>query len=224
MDLFFKKKVDDSPKAAIIKLRETKDMLDKRERHLQTQIDNQLKTARANAVKNKRLAMAALKRKKTLETQMENISNQILAVDTQIMTIESSNLNAEAFKAMQQASLAMKKIHQGVSIDKVDQVTDDINEQMSVSKEISEAMTSGFGMIDMDEDELNAELEELEQLELDEQLLGAERTPVSLPQVPVSSVPQTSKAMSSPPNKAVSQQDEDDEELKQLRESMGMLA
>ena len=63
---------------------------------------------------------------------------------------------------------------------------DDIREQMDLANEISEAISQpvGFGA-EFDEEELNAELEELEQESLDEQLLeGKGRVEVSLPSVP----------------------------------------
>ena len=64
---------------------------------------------------------------------------------------------------------------------------DEIRDQMDIANEISEAISQpiGFG-IDMDEDELAAELEELEQEELDAKLLGMEKpsAAASLPTVP----------------------------------------
>lgn len=55
MNLFGKaKKQAPTPKESIVKLRETLDMLDKREKFLQTKIENEIKLARANGTRNKR--------------------------------------------------------------------------------------------------------------------------------------------------------------------------
>ncbi len=55
MNLFGKAKaVKTSPKDAIVRLRESLDMLEKRERFLSTKIDAELKVAKLNAAKNKR--------------------------------------------------------------------------------------------------------------------------------------------------------------------------
>jgi charged multivesicular body protein 4 len=54
MHLFGKSKPKTTPKDAIIRLRETLEMLEKREKYLQTKIDNELKVAKLNATKNKR--------------------------------------------------------------------------------------------------------------------------------------------------------------------------
>jgi charged multivesicular body protein 4A/B len=55
MNLFGKAKaVKTTPKDAIVRLRESLDMLEKREKFLSTKIDAELKMAKLNATKNKR--------------------------------------------------------------------------------------------------------------------------------------------------------------------------
>ncbi|RZC87695.1 hypothetical protein C5167_028150 [Papaver somniferum] len=72
------------------------------------------------------------------------------------------------------------------NIDDVDKTMDEINEQTQNMKEIQNALANPIGY-DFDEDELEAELEELEELELEEQILDTETTyhvpPVHVPQV-----------------------------------------
>jgi hypothetical protein len=59
---------------------------------------------------------------------------------------------------------------------------DSIREQMEVSNQISEAISSPHNLgIDIDEDELKDELAELEDQQLQERLAGAERVPVHSP-------------------------------------------
>ncbi|PNX54397.1 vacuolar sorting-associated protein 32-like, partial [Trifolium pratense] len=58
------------------------------------------------------------------------------------------------------------------NIDDVDKTMDEINEQTENMKQIQEALSAPIGAAaDFDEDELEAELEELEGAELEEQLL-----------------------------------------------------
>jgi charged multivesicular body protein 4 len=56
MNLFgkAKKTTVETTKDSIIKLRETLEMLDKREKFLESKIDNEVKIAKANVTKNKR--------------------------------------------------------------------------------------------------------------------------------------------------------------------------
>jgi charged multivesicular body protein 4 len=121
----------------------------------------------------------ALKRKKQYEAQVEKISGARMTLETQVSTIENANVNLEAVNAMKMGAQALKNMHGTMNIDKVDDTMEEIKEQMDLANEISEAIAQpvGFGL-DMDEDELNAELEELEQEELDEKLLEVEKPPV----------------------------------------------
>ncbi|KAJ3084708.1 ESCRT-III subunit protein snf7 [Quaeritorhiza haematococci] len=212
-------------KDAIVKLRENLEMLEKREKYLQTRIDNELKIAKANASKNKRVALMALKRKKAYEDQINKIMGSRMTLETQMMAIENANVNLETMKAMKEGAAAMKAIHGDLDINKVDQALDDMREQMELANEISEAISqpiAGIGF-DLDEDELNAELELLEQEELDAKLLetGLSATPLeAAPKVPVTAVP----AVAQPPRPARVQAVEDDEdaELAELKASMAM--
>ncbi|RXM91615.1 Charged multivesicular body protein 4b [Acipenser ruthenus] len=89
------------------------------------------------------------------------------------------------------AAKAMKAAHENMDIDKVDDLMQDITEQQELAQEISDAISKpvGFGE-DFDEDELLAELDELEQEELDKNLLeiGGSET-VALPSVPSAPLP-----------------------------------
>ncbi|KAJ2740362.1 ESCRT-III subunit protein snf7 [Coemansia sp. BCRC 34301] len=230
MNLFFpKKKEKTTPKDAIINLRETLQMLEKREAHIQSKIDNELKTARTNATSNRRLAMAALKRKHLYDQQLEKMNGTRMTIEAQAMSIEAANVNLETMKAMQKGADAMKKIHETMDIDTLDRTMEDIKEQMDLATEVSDAISQPqlFGA-EMDEDELAAELEMLEQEELDKQLLSSGRVPVSLPRVPAQglplSPPKQRVAPPLPPQPAAAVDEDEDDELAELRESMGMAA
>ncbi|MBO8584199.1 Snf7 family protein, partial [Staphylococcus aureus] len=67
---------------------------------------------------------------------------------------------------------AMKAMQKATNIDDVDKTMDEINEQTENMKQIQDALSAPIGAAaDFDEDELEAELEELEGAELEEQLL-----------------------------------------------------
>ncbi|KAJ2558273.1 ESCRT-III subunit protein snf7 [Coemansia sp. RSA 1933] len=225
MKLFFgTTKPAATAKEAILTLRENIAMLEKRETHLQAKIDSEHEKARENATRNKKAALAALKRKRLLETQIEKISGSRMTLEAQAMAIEATNVNLETMKAMQRGAEAMKGIHKDLNVDKVDETMDEIREQMDLANEISDAISQPqmFGA-EMDEDELNAELEELEQEELDKKLLDAEHAPVVLPNAPVSSIKHQEYQHQQQKQPAATVSDEDDE-LAELRESMGMAA
>jgi len=198
---------------AIVNLRQQLNMLEKKEEYLQKKIDDEMRKARANAVTNKTAATGALRRKKALETEMERIANTRLTLETQVNALESANINHETMTAMKRGSEALKVIHQGLTIDKVDATMDSIREQMELTNEISDAIANPINMgVEMDEDELKEQLAELEQEELDNKLMGAERAPVHAPSEP--------SRVAAPPQTAA----EEDEEEAQLRALQAELA
>jgi len=104
----------------------------------------------------------------------------MLTVEREISSIETANINKETLDAMKHAQQAMKKIHGGLTIDKVDQTMEDLREQHAIGEEIAEALTQGNALgAGVDEDELDEELAELQQEELDNKMLRTGSVPVS---------------------------------------------
>ncbi len=125
------------------------------------------------------VAKAALRRKKAFEHQLEQTQAQMMSVEREISSIETANINKETLDAMKNAQVAMKKIHGGLTIDKVDQTMEELREQHAVGEEIAEALTQGAVGNSVDEDELDEELAELQQEELDNKMLKTGSVPVS---------------------------------------------
>lgn len=193
-----------TPQEAIQRLRETEEMLCKKQEFLEKKIDQELMTAKKNGTKNKRAALQALKRKKRYEKQLAQIDGTLSTIEFQREALENANTNTEVLKNMSVAAKAMKAAHENMDIDKVDDLMAEITEQQEVAQEISDVISRpvGFGE-DYDEDELMAELEELEQEELDKNLLDIQGVEDSLPSVPSTSLP-------SKPAKKKEEEDEDD--------------
>ncbi|OXA45476.1 charged multivesicular body protein 4c [Folsomia candida] len=198
---------------AIQKLRETEEMLMKKQDFLEKKIEAELGIARKNGTKNKRVALSALKRKKRYEKQLQQIDGTLSTIEMQREALESANTNTAVLNTMSEAAKALKAAHQHMDVDKVHDMMDDIAEQQEVAREISDAISNplAFGQ-DVDDDELEKELEELEQQALDEELLKVGPvtndlpvTPEQLPNVP---------AGSRQPARRV--QEEDDEDMKEL--------
>jgi charged multivesicular body protein 4 len=195
---------------AIVGLRQQLQMIEKKEEHLQKKIDEELKKAKANAVSNKAVATQALRRKKANESEMDRLAGQRLQLELQINTLESANLNAETMAAMKKASDVLASIHGNMTMDKVDSTMSKITEQREIANEIAEAISYPTGT-EADEEDLKAELAELEQETLDERLAGAEHVPLH--------IPAGARRVEERPKVAV----EDDEEA-QLRELQAALA
>jgi len=207
-------KKKDSTKNAILGLRSTLEMLSKREKHLQNQMDEQDAIARKNVSTNKGVAKAALRRKKAFEHQLEQTSAQMMTVEREIGSIESANINKETLDAMRNASKAIQNIHGGLTVDQVDQTMEDLREQHAVGEEIAEALTQGAQTSGVDEDELDEELAELQQEALDERMLKTGSVPVHdqiqrMPNAPTKNTP-------------TAEEDDEEAELRKLQAEMAM--
>lgn len=180
---------------AIQKLRETEDMLIKKQDFLEKKIEQEIALAKQNASKNKRAAIQALKRKKRYEKQLQQIDGTLSTIEMQREALEGANTNTAVLTTMRQAADALKLANNHLDVDKVHDMMDDIAEQQDVAKEISEAISNpvAFGQ-DVDEDELEKELEELEQEELEKHLIEIDPTKDQLPAVPQDEVVKPSRA------------------------------
>ncbi|XP_077384786.1 charged multivesicular body protein 4b-like [Festucalex cinctus] len=176
---------------AVQKLRETEDMLGKKQEFLEKKIEQEIMTAKKHGMKNQRAALQALKRKKRYSKQLEQIDGTLSTIEFQREALENANTNTEVLKNMGFAAKAMKAAHKELNVDSVDDLMSDIMEQQELAQEITDVISNPIGFGDqVDEDELMAELEEMEQEELDRNLLDVEGAPdVTLPSVPSTSLP-----------------------------------
>ena len=124
-------------------------------------------------------AKSALRRKKIHEKTLEQTTAQITQVEQQIYSIEAANINQETLNAMKNAGAAMKQIHNGLTIDKVDATMDELREQHALSEEITTAITNAPLGEGVDEADLEEELEGLEQEAMDERMLKTGTLPVT---------------------------------------------
>ncbi|KAG0144464.1 hypothetical protein CROQUDRAFT_624609 [Cronartium quercuum f. sp. fusiforme G11] len=205
----------DKARETIVELRQHLIMLEKKEDHLNKKIEDELRKAKANATTNKRAATAALRQKKLYEQELDRLAGRRMTLETQVNAIESANMNLETMQAMRRGADVLKGIHGNLNIDKVDATMDSIREQMDLTNEISDAISNPVGMgQELDEDEIKAELEELEQDELKNRLVGADSVPIHSPGQPIATSSRTA---------AQRQQEEDeDAELKELQAALAM--
>lgn len=203
----------DSAKNAIIDMREKIEMLEKRQRHLLNQMEEQEKEAKKYVTSNKKRALAALRKKKQFEKQLETTEGQQEQLQRQLYAIEDSKVNAEMLRTMAKGAAAMKDIHGNLNIDKVDSTMDDIRDQIALGNELSEAMTRPLGN-ELDEDELDEELAELEQQELDAKMTHVGNAPQHNLPGAVSVSPEREHPA------AVEEEEDEDAELRRLQEEM----
>ncbi|KAF7977641.1 hypothetical protein HWV62_3056 [Athelia sp. TMB] len=202
-----------SARDAIVTLRQQLQMIEKKEEYLQKKIDEELKKAKANAVTNKAAATAALRRKKASEAELDRMAGTRLQLEMQVNTLESANLNAETMAAMKKASDALNVIHGNMTLDKVDSVMAKVAEEREIANEIANVISAPpYGNTEEDEEELKAQLDELEQEQLDAVLMGASHAPIHSPSGP--------SRVAAPP--VAAKEDDEDAELRQLQAELAM--
>ncbi|PHT52131.1 Vacuolar protein sorting-associated protein 32 -like protein 2 [Capsicum baccatum] len=117
-------------------------------------------------------AIQCLKRKKLYEQQIEKYGGFQLRIHDQMITLEGAKATTETIAALKTTAAAMKGMHKAMKIDDVDKMMGEINEQNEIIIQIQDALATPIGSAaNFDEDELEAELEELESAELEEELL-----------------------------------------------------
>lgn len=211
----------DTPKNAILGLRSQLEMLQKRERHLQSQMDEQDAIARKSISTNKNAAKAALKRKKQHEHTLDQTLSQIATLEQQVYSIEAANINRETFAAMERAGQAMKQIHGKLNIDMVDKTMEDLREQHALGEEISSIITSAPLGETIDEADLDDELAEMEQEQLDNKMLKTGTVPVSdeVHRLPAAV---NGELKNKQPARQEEEEDDEEEELRRLQAEMAM--
>lgn len=143
---------------------------------------DQMKKMREGPAKNavKQKALRVLKQKKVYENQREALSNQSFNIEQQNMAIQSMRDTKTTLSAMQVGLKEMKKEYKKVDINKIENLQDDLADILEQANEVQDAMGRTYGMPEVDESELEAELEALG----DELLLDTEASYLDAPSVP----------------------------------------
>ena len=171
---FFGKKRTSAPAApktadnttTIVQLRETIRTMEKQLEHTQKKADNAVEQAKkkfAAKPQDKKGALFCMKQKKLYEAEVEKKRNAMFTLETQVMALESQQQNIETFKAMQKGKNQLEIARKGVDADKVDDLMDDIKEEMQQVEEIGTALGGTIADDGLDDEELLAELNELEE-------------------------------------------------------------
>lgn len=164
----------------LAQLNESKELIEKRQEHLTRKVDHEIREAmRWKQANRKNEALACLKRKKLIEDELAGLTQQRLKLDSQEHALSSLKFHATTLAVERAATAAIKaKIANEGGVEKMEQQREETEETLEDAYELlgvaSQPLTLP-GMGGMDDDELLAELEEMEEAEerkrLDESLL-----------------------------------------------------
>ncbi|KEG04487.1 vacuolar-sorting protein SNF7, putative [Plasmodium vinckei vinckei] len=120
-----------------------------------------------NNLRNK--AAVIIKRKKTYENNKENTLGIQFNIDQIKFANENIQMSIDTCKALEQSSKVLKKNIKKVNINKIEKLQDDLFDCIEDAKEIGEILSSTYDIpINLDEDEIDAELSLIEDNILDE--------------------------------------------------------
>merc|ERR1712209_172006 len=112
-----------------------------------------------NAVKQK--ALRVLKQKKQYESQSENLRNQAFNMEQTNYATQSLQDTKTTVNAMKMGVKEMKKEFKNINIGKIEDLQDDLSDMLEEANEVQEVLGRSYGMPEIDEDDLEAELDAL---------------------------------------------------------------
>lgn len=146
----------------------------------------QMKKMRDGPAKNsvQQKALRVLRQKKQYEQQRENLLQQSFNLDQANFTTQMLAETKGTVDAMKAGVNQMKKEYKNLNIDEIEDIQDDLQDMMADANEVQEALGRSYGVPDVDEAELEAELEALGdelQKESDTSFLDEVATPSTVP-------------------------------------------
>mmetsp|Transcript_118933 Transcript_118933/g.167122 ORF Transcript_118933/g.167122 Transcript_118933/m.167122 type:complete len:157 (-) Transcript_118933:166-636(-) len=129
-----------------------------------------------------------LKRKKAYEQQLNNLQSQKMNISTMQMKLEEGAMAETVLNAQRQGASELKKVFGKMTPDAVDDQMDEVREAMDNANEVTEAISQPLGD-PLDDDELLDELDQLDQEDLVDQMMGIDAPTSKLPDVPSNDLP-----------------------------------
>ncbi|EGW33467.1 uncharacterized protein SPAPADRAFT_60818 [Spathaspora passalidarum NRRL Y-27907] len=163
---------------AIFKLKEQRDSIKQYQRKLSRVVDRQSELAR-QAVKNKQPDRAKfyLRSKKQQESVIAKTFDQLDNLENLIGTIEFKLIEKDVIYGLQEGNKVLTKLNNEMSVERIDKVLDQLEDERIKVDEISDALGMGSGLNKLEETEVDEEL-----AKLNEEINGPEV--VKLPDTP----------------------------------------
>jgi len=142
--------------------------------HKEKQIEKLIAEAKAKMkAKNEKGAKICMRRKRGLETDVDNMNNQINLLDEQNRALEKVTFDMGTMKTIKSVQAQQQKVNNKISQDEVHEIMDDVRVGIQEANGISEAMAMGAtDEYEDDEEDLLAELREDEEVDLEEKVLS----------------------------------------------------
>ena len=169
---FYKKQEIISPMNVIQNMKLTLEMIEKKEKFLESNIEKFKNEARNILHTNKPKAITLLKKAKMNEKQLLSLYGQKENLELQIFSIEQGVTNKNIISSMIEGKNIIEQLSKNMDIDNIGELMDEITETFQTSKEVTDAISRPIGEL-YDEDDLLKELEDESNVDSDlEKSLG----------------------------------------------------
>merc|ERR1712213_301164 len=109
----------------------------------------------------KQKALRVLKQKKQYESQSENLRNQAFNMEQTNYATQTLKDTKTTVNAMKMGVKEMKKEFKNINIDKIEDLQVGLSDMLEEANEVQEVLGRSYGMPEIDEDDLEAELDAL---------------------------------------------------------------
>ncbi|KZC07523.1 PREDICTED: charged multivesicular body protein 6 [Dufourea novaeangliae] len=186
MGIFFAKKKPPSrvteQDKAVLQLKQTRDKIKQYQRKIEQTLEKDRLLAK-KLIQNGRKdrALLLLRKKKFQEQLLFKTDGQLENLERMVHDIEFAQVELKVVDGLKVGNVALKKLHDLLSIDEIEKVMDETKEGIEKQKEIDDVLVGA--LTDEDESEVAAELDALIAAEVDE------KTPevpgdITLPEIP----------------------------------------
>jgi charged multivesicular body protein 4A/B len=161
----FGRTIPPTPEEGIQKLRSTLKHIEERQTELAAAVERHDQDVRRHlAGRRRREATLALRRRKVYDKQLEQLQGTATAVESQILGLELTLVNADVYSAMREGASALRGIHRTVGVEQVEDTMQDMADEHDNANEVAASLAQPVGNMfeDFDDDELEAELGALE--------------------------------------------------------------
>ena len=156
---FGKKKEIISPVNVIQNMKLTLEMIEKKEKFLESNIEKFKNEARNILHTNKPKAITLIKKAKMNEKQLLSLYGQKENLELQIFSIEQGVTNKNIISSMREGKNIIEQMSKNMDPDNIGELMDEITETFQTSKEVTDAISRPIGEL-YDEDDLLKELED----------------------------------------------------------------
>ncbi|XP_054270221.1 charged multivesicular body protein 5-like [Macrosteles quadrilineatus] len=124
---------------------------------------DQMAKMREGPAKNnvKQKAIRVLKQKKQYESQLDNLRQQSFNMEQANYATQSLKDTQATVVAMKAGVKSMQKEFKKINIDQIEDLQDEMADMLDMHEEVQEALGRSYGMPEIDDDELQAELDAL---------------------------------------------------------------